>query len=50
MSQNLSSPGLKVWDGQRLEYSKQKDDSMNELINYEGVYRTVPATPGLLNI
>ena len=23
---------------------------MNELINYEAVYRTAPATPGLLNI
>ena len=23
---------------------------MNELMNYEGVYRTVPATPGLLTI
>ena len=22
---------------------------MNELINYEAVYRTAPATPGLLN-
>ena len=24
-------------------------DSMNELINDEAVYRTAPATPGLLN-
>ena len=25
-------------------------DSLNELINYEAVYRTAPATPGLLKI
>ena len=26
------------------------NESMNEGINYEGVYRTAPATPGLLII
>ena len=25
-------------------------DSINESMNYEAVYRTAPATPGLLNI
>ena len=39
-------------DGKCLEDSEQKDhsinESMNELINYKGVYRTVPSTPGLM--
>ena len=26
------------------------NELMNELINYEALYRTAPATPGLLNI
>ena len=26
------------------------NELINELINYEAVYRTAPATPGLLNI
>ena len=28
---------------------EEKDDSLNEWINDEAVYRTAPATPGLLN-
>ena len=43
-----------VWVRQCLEDSEQMDHSinerMNELINDEGVYRTAPATPGLLLI
>ena len=34
--------------GLGLEDSEQKDDSINEIMNEEGVYRTAPATPGLL--
>ena len=47
-SQNVSSSALTVWDRQCLEDSERKDHSMNQLVNYEGVYRTAPATPGLL--
>ena len=47
-SQNFSSPALTVWDRQCLEDSELKDDSLNESVNYEGVYRTAPASPGLL--
>ena len=39
-----------VWVRHYLEDSEQKDESTNELINDEGVYRTTPATPGLLII
>ena len=38
-----------VWDRQCLEDSEQKDDSMNESINYTGFCRTAPATLGILN-
>ena len=42
-----------VWDRRCLEDSEQKDDSINQSINQsiidKGVYRTAPATPGLLN-
>ena len=31
-----------------LENLEEKDQSMNQLINYKGVCRTAPATPGLL--
>ena len=41
-----------AWDRQCVKDSEQKDHSlnewMNEWMNYEGVYRTAPATPGLL--
>ena len=51
-SQNFSFPALMVWDGQCLEDSEQKDDrlneSMNEWIKVEGVYRTALAAPELL--
>ena len=29
---------------------EEKADSLNQSINNEAVYRTAPATPGLLNI
>ena len=38
-----------VWDLQCLEDSERKDNLMNKLINYKGVYRTAMAKPGLLN-
>ena len=42
-----------VWDKECLEDFEQNDHSMNEWmnewINGEGVYRTTPATRGLLN-
>ena len=34
-----------LWYHEDLE---EKDESLNELINHEAVYRTAPATPGLL--
>ena len=48
--QNFSSPALTAWDRQYREDSEQKDHSNNESMNEEGVYRTAPATPGLINI
>ena len=49
---NLSSLALTVWNWQCLKDSERKDDSMNEriieIIYYKGVYRTAPATLGLL--
>ena len=42
-----------LWYRQCLEDSEQKDDSTNYSIDecmYKGVYRTAPATPGLLII
>ena len=38
-----------VWVWRYLEYSEQKDHSM-QWIRHRGVCRTAPATPGLLNI
>ena len=29
---------------------EEKDDSLTDLMNDEAVFRTAPATPGLLNI
>ena len=45
---HFSSPALTVLDRQCLEDSELKDDLINEWMNYEGVYRTAPATPVLL--
>ena len=51
-SQNFSSLAFTVCDLWYYEDLEEKDDSMNkwinELINHETVYRTAPATPGLL--
>ena len=49
-SQNFSSPAPIVWDRQCLEDSEKKDDSINYLNNYDGVYRIPPVTPDLLII
>ena len=49
-SKNFSSPALPVWYRQCVEDSELKDDSINPLLNDKGVYRTAPATPGLLII
>ena len=48
-SKNVSSPPLTFWDRQCLEDSEKKDDWINKLMNHNGVYRTAPATTGLLN-
>jgi hypothetical protein len=53
-SQNFSSLALTVCDLWYYEDLEEKDEWINEwinkLINYEAVYRTAPATPGLLKI
>ena len=49
-TRHVSSSALTVWDRQCLEDSELKDHLMNQLMNHEGVYRTAPATPGLLTI
>ena len=38
------------WDSWCYEDLEEKDQSISEIINYGGVCRTAPATPGLLNI
>ena len=47
-SQNFSSLALPVWDWQCFEYISTNHELMSYLLNYEAVYRTAPATPGLL--
>ena len=49
-SQNFSFIALTVWDLWCCEYLEQKDHSLTHSMNDEAVYRTAPATPGLLNI
>ena len=44
------SLALTVWDRQCHEDSEQKDYQLTDLTNDETVFRTVPATPGLLII
>ena len=39
-----------VWDGRWLQDLEEKGDSVSLLISDEGVCRTAPATPGLLNM
>ena len=41
---------LQAWDRHCLEDSELKDDLINELMNDKAVYRTVPATAGVLKI
>ena len=50
MCKNFSSLALTVWDLLCCEYMEEKDESINHLINHKAVYRTAPATPGLLKI
>ena len=47
-SQIFSSLALTVCDLWYYEDLEEKDESLNEWINDEAVYRTAPATPGLL--
>ena len=47
-SQNFSSLALTVYDLWYYEDLEEKDESINQSINHEAVYRTAPATPGLL--
>ena len=49
-SQNLSSLALTVCDLWYYGDLEEKAHWMNELINGEAVYRTAPATPGLLKV
>ena len=44
----VSSPDIMIWDRHCFEDLVQKDPQLNQLINYKGVGRTAPATPGLL--
>ena len=47
--ENFSSLALTVCDLLYLEDLEEKGDWMNQSINVEAVYRTAPATHGLLN-
>ena len=49
-SQNFSSLALTICDLWYYEDLQEKDGSVTESINDEAVYRTAPATPGLLTI
>ena len=49
-SQIFSCLALMVWDLWCCEYLEEKGESLNELISDEAVYRTAPATPGLLKL
>ena len=49
-SENFSSLALIVCDLRYYEDLEKKAHWINELINYEGVYRTALGTPSLLNI
>ena len=50
LSQNFSSLALTVCDLWYYEYLEEKDESLNEWMSDEAVYRTAPATPGLLKM
>ena len=47
-SQNFSSLALTVYDLWYYTDLEEKDEWIIELINYEAVYRTAPAIPGML--
>ena len=49
-SQNFSSLDLTVMKISRKRMTQWMNEWMNEWINDEALYRTAPATPGLLNI
>ena len=49
-SQHFSSLALTVCDLWYYKDLEEKDDSLNQLINDEAVYKTALATPGLLNM
>ena len=48
LSQNFSSLALTICDLWYHEDLEEKDDSINQSISDKAVYRTAPATPGLL--
>ena len=47
-SKNFSFLAWTAWEGRFVEYLEEKAHGLTELINYKGVCRTAPATPGLL--
>ena len=47
---NFSSLALTVCDLWYYEDLEEKDEWPNDWMNHEAVYRTAPATPGLLKI
>ena len=47
-SQNFSSLALTVCDKWYYEDLEEKAHGLTESVNHEAVYRTAPATPGLL--
>ena len=47
-SQNFIFLALTVWDLWCCEDLEEKIDSLNRLLSNKGVWRTAPATPGLL--
>ena len=49
-SQNFSSLALTVFDLWNYEDLEEKAHGLNQSMSDEAVYRTAPATPGLLNI
>ena len=49
-SQNVCSLALTVYDLWYYEDLGEKADSISQSVNHKAVYRTAPATPGLLNI
>ena len=46
---NLLS-NFQLWERKNFEDIFTKDESVTDLINYKGVFRTAPATPVILTI